>query len=260
MNNGPMLFLGLFASMAISWVTFVLGPQVQMGNLQPATTVAALPAVYPNAAPGLARQGAEVYRASGCVYCHTQQVRPRELGPDLARGWGIRRSVAHDYIYAQTVMLGAQRVGPDLANAGLRMDAAAVLARLWDARAVEPKSLMPPYKYLFDVRKIGRTPSPDALAVGRGFAAPQGYEIVPRPAARALAAYVASLRQEPYLFEAPPPPGPTGTNAPAAGSPDVSGPALPAGTNRANPQLAAPKQNEGGSAITNPQSSDAPAK
>jgi cytochrome c oxidase cbb3-type subunit 2 len=157
-------------------------------------------------------------------------------------------------------MLGAQRVGPDLANAGLRMDAAAVLARLWDARAVEPKSLMPPYKYLFDVRKIGRTPSPDALAVGRGFAAPQGYEIVPRPAARALAAYVASLRQEPYLFEAPPPPGSAGTNAPAAGSPDVSGPALPAGTNRANPQLAAPKQNEGGSAITNPQSSDAPAK
>ena len=83
MNSGPMLFLGLFASMAISWVTFVLGPQAQMGNLQPAKTVAPLPAVYPNTTPGLARQGAEVYRASGCAYCHTEQVRPAEL----ARTW-----------------------------------------------------------------------------------------------------------------------------------------------------------------------------
>jgi cytochrome c oxidase cbb3-type subunit 2 len=222
-NNGLMLFFGLFASMAISWVAFVLGPQAQMGNLQPATTVAALPAVYPNAAPGLARQGAEVYRACGCAYCHTEQVRPKELGADLARGWGIRRSVAHDYIFDQTVLLGAQRVGPDLANAGLRMDAAAALARLWDARIFETKSLMPPYKYLFDVRKIGRTPSPDALAVKREFAAPQGYEIVPRPAARALAAYVASLRQEPYLFEAPPPPGMVFTNAEAGGTNTPSG-------------------------------------
>jgi cytochrome c oxidase cbb3-type subunit 2 len=254
MNNGPMLFLGLFASMAISWVTFVLGPQAQMGNLQPAKTVAPLPAVYPNTTPGLARQGAEVYRASGCAYCHTEQVRPAELGSDLARGWGIRRSVAHDYIFDQPVMPGAQRVGPDLANAGLRMSSMAVLVRLWDARIINhldaAHSLMPPYRYLFDVRKIGRTPSPDALVVPPEFAAPQGCEIVPRPAARALAAYVANLRQEPYLFEAPPPPDLAGTNAAAAGS----------GTNALNPQLAAPKQGEDGSAIPNlPRQSEATA-
>jgi cytochrome c oxidase cbb3-type subunit 2 len=269
MNNGPMLFLGLFASMAISWVAFVLGPQAQMGGLQPAKTVAALPVVYPNTTSGLARQGEEVYRACGCVYCHTAQVRPKELGSDLAHGWGVRRSVAHDYIYEQTVMLGMQRVGPDLANAGLRMDATAVLARLWDARMFEAKSLMPPYRYLFELRKIGRTPTPDALVVRPEFAAPPGYEIVPRPAARALAAYVASLRQEPYLFEAPPPAGSVstnaaagGTNAPAGGTNAAVGgtnaatgstnapaagngvPALPVGTNAANPQ----------SAIRNPQS------
>ena len=258
MNNGPLLFLGLFASLAISWVTFVLGPQAQMGNLQPAATVAALPAVYPNTAPGLARQGAEVYRANGCVYCHTQQVRPKELGSDLAHGWGIRRSVAHDYIFDGTVMLGAQRLGPDLANAGLRMDATAALARLWEPRALNNldagHSIMPAYKYLFDVRKIGRAPSPDALVTGSAFAAPPGYEIVPRPAALALAAYVASLRQEVYLFEAPPPPGspaataltaatnaPTGgTNAPAGGTNSPAGgsgvPALPVGSNAPAPQ------------------------
>jgi cytochrome c oxidase cbb3-type subunit 2 len=252
MNNGPMLFLGLFASMAISWVTFVLGPLAQMGNLQPARTLAALPVAYPNSPPGLAAQGAEVYRACGCAYCHTQQVRPAELGPDLARGWGIRRSVAHDYIFDGTVMLGAQRLGPDLANAGLRMDAMAVLARLWDPRMVNnldsAHSMMPSYRYLFDVRKIGRAPSANALPVRPEFAPPAGYEIVPRTAARALAAYVAALRQEPYLFEAPPPPGTVYTNAPAGGTnapPNGTNatigtnvPPLPAGTNAANPQSA----------------------
>ncbi|MGA2540192.1 MAG: cbb3-type cytochrome c oxidase subunit II [Verrucomicrobiota bacterium] len=253
MNNGPMLFLGLFAAMAISWVTFVLGPQAQMGNLQQARTVGGVAAPYPNNSPGLARQGAEVYRACGCVYCHTEQVRPKELGSDLAHGWGIRRSVAHDYIYDATVMLGTQRVGPDLANAGLRMDAMAVLVRLWDPRTINHldavHSIMPAYKYLFEVRKIGRTPSPEAL----GVAAPQGYEIVPRPAAWALAAYVANLRQEPYLFEAPPPPGSISTNTPAGGTNAPAGgtnapagganapaagsgvPALPGGTNAAKP-------------------------
>ena len=258
MNNGPVIFLGLFFSMAISWVAFVLGPQAQLAGLQQARTVAPVPASYPNPSPGLAQQGEQVYRASGCVYCHTEQVRPKELGSDLARGWGVRRSVAHDYIYDQTVMLGTQRLGPDLANAGLRMDAMAMLLRLWDPRTVNHldagHSIMPAYKYLFDVRKIGRAPSPDALVVAPNFAAPAGYEIVPRPAARALAAYVENLRQEAYLFEAPPPPGspvanalatatnaPAGqTNAPAGGTnrPAAGGgvPALPGGTNAAAPQ------------------------
>ena len=251
MNSGPLLFLGLFVSMAVSWVTFVLGPQAQLADLQQAKTVAPLPVSYPNTPPGQARQGEQVYRACGCAYCHTEQVRPAELGSDLARGWGARRSVAHDYIYDQTVLLGAQRLGPDLANAGLRMDATAALARLWEPRALNNldagHSIMPAYKYLFDVRKIGRAPSPDALVTGPKFAAPAGYEIVPRPAARALAAYVAGLRQEAYLFEAPPPAGspsanaltaatnaPTGeTNAPAGGTTSPAAgsgaPALPSG-------------------------------
>ncbi|MGD1085190.1 MAG: cbb3-type cytochrome c oxidase subunit II [Verrucomicrobiota bacterium] len=218
MNSGPLLFLGLFVSMAVSWAAFILAPQLQLGNLEPAKTVSvtSVPVDYPNNLPGMARQGAEVYRASGCAYCHTEQVRPANLGSDLARGWGIRRSVAHDYIFDQTLLLGDQRIGPDLANAGSRMDANAVLARLWDPRNPQPGSIMPPYRYLFDVRKIGRAPSTNALVVPPQFAAPAGYEIIPRPPALALAAYVANLRQDNYLFEVPPPPSaiPAGTNAP----------------------------------------------
>src|SRR5437660_1007432 len=38
------------------------------------------------------------------------------VGPDIARGWGLRRSVAEDFLFDNPVMLGSQRIGPDLAN------------------------------------------------------------------------------------------------------------------------------------------------
>jgi cytochrome c oxidase cbb3-type subunit 2 len=118
-------------------------------------------------------------------------------------------------------MLGSQRVGPDLANAGKRMDAAAVLLRLYDPRILTPGSIMPPYPFLFDKRKIQDAPSADALQLGPAFAPPPGYEIVPTPQARALASYITSLHQDGYLFEAPPPPQPPGkTNAPAKAAPN----------------------------------------
>ncbi len=222
MNNGPLLFLGLFVAMACSWLSFVLGPQLQIGDMRPTTNilVGASGQVYPNPEPGAARQGAEIYRAEGCACCHTEQVRPRSLGSDINRGWGIRRSTGYDYLFDQPVFLGSLRVGPDLANAGKRMDAAAVLLRLYEPRALIPGSIMPPYPFLFDKHKVQGIPSTNALQLPAPFAPPAGYEILPRPAARALAAYVTSLHQDGYLFEAPPPPMPPGkTNAPATNAP-----------------------------------------
>jgi cytochrome c oxidase cbb3-type subunit 2 len=230
MNSGPLLFLGLFVTMACSWLSFVLGPQLQIGDMRPTTNmmVGASGQIYPNPEPGAARQGAEIYRANGCVSCHTEQVRPpldlsldehgrpRDLGADIYRGWGIRGSTGYDYLFEQPVLLGSQRVGPDLANAGRRMDAVAVLVRLYEPRALTPGSIMPPHPFLFDKHKIQGLRSADALQLPAPFAPLPGYEIVPRPEARALAAYVTSLHQDGYLFEAPPPPLPPGkTNAPA---------------------------------------------
>ena len=79
MNNGPLLFLGLFVAMCCSWLSFVLGPQLQIGDMRPTTNivVGASGQIYPNAAPGVASQGADIYRAAGCASCHTEQVRPR---------------------------------------------------------------------------------------------------------------------------------------------------------------------------------------
>lgn len=39
MNSGPLLFLGLFVTMACSWLSFVLGPQLQIGHLTQTNTV-----------------------------------------------------------------------------------------------------------------------------------------------------------------------------------------------------------------------------
>jgi len=220
MNNGPLLFLGLFAAMVCSWLSFVMAPQVQIGNLPQTNTVAvgdASSLTYPLAPSGDAHQGAGVYQANGCAACHTQMVRPQELGSDISHGWGVRRSVAEDYLFDQPVLLGSQRIGPDLANYGRRSDINGVLMRLYDPRSVVPGSVMPAYRFLFETRKIEGAPSTNALVLPDKIGPPPGYEVVPGPEARALAAYLLSLRQDGYLFEAPPPPLPkTNGVAPAA--------------------------------------------
>jgi len=208
MNSGPMLFLGLFATMACSWTSFVLGPQLQLGGLSQTNTVVlgdAVSQTYPLAQPGQAAAGAEVYRANGCAACHTEMVRSKDLGSDLARGWGLRRSLAEDYLFERPVMLGSQRVGPDLANYGRFADVNGILLHLYAPQFVTAGSVMPPYRFLFEPRKIGLFPSRDAMVLPEQIAPPAGCEVVPRPQARALAAYLLSLRQDNYLFEAPPP-------------------------------------------------------
>jgi cbb3-type cytochrome oxidase cytochrome c subunit len=125
-------------------------------------------------------------------------------GADIARGWGSRQSVAADYLYDQPVQLGSLRAGPDLANIGVRApDANWQLQHLYAPKSVTPNSTMPSFKFLFEVRKIGATPSPDALNLPKEFAAADGFEIVPRPEAKKLAAYLLGLKANVPLYEAP---------------------------------------------------------
>jgi cbb3-type cytochrome oxidase cytochrome c subunit len=124
-------------------------------------------------------------------------------GPDIARGWGMRQSVAEDYLYDQPVQLGSLRAGPDLANAGARADANWQLLHLYAPKSVVKGSTMPPFRYLSEVRKIGREPSPTALKLPPEFAPPAGCEVVPKPEAVELAAYLLSLRATAPLYSAP---------------------------------------------------------
>jgi cbb3-type cytochrome oxidase cytochrome c subunit len=301
MNQGPFIFLGLFFALAVSWFGLIVQPQLQIGRAQLTTNIVDSAQVYPQARPGLAQRGLQVYRSLGCASCHTQQmqqegtvfdvilagpgtnvaeviktviaVRPDltapeasklverapvpvlehvadrsraaaaadqltaagakvethivPVGADIARGWGLARSVAADFLYDQPVMLGAQRIGPDLANVGLRLpDADWHYRHLYDPTSVVPKSVMPPYRFLFEsapARPGAAVESPKALVSDSalfagsrtnwtqagetgpndGRAPEAGSRLVPTDDARALVAYLLSLKAHTPLLERP---------------------------------------------------------
>jgi cytochrome c oxidase cbb3-type subunit 2 len=125
-------------------------------------------------------------------------------GVDISRGWGLRQSVAADFLYDYPVQLGSLRAGPDLANIGVRApDLNWQLVHLYAPQAVVKNSAMPPFRFLFEVRKIVGAPSPDALRFPKDFPPPAGCEVVPTPEAKQLAAYLLSLRADAPLYEAP---------------------------------------------------------
>lgn len=125
-------------------------------------------------------------------------------GSDIARGWGIRHSVAEDFLYDYPVQLGSLRAGPDLGNVGARLpDAQSIMLHLYAPKALMKDSLMPAYRSLFETRKVRWTRSADALNVPKELAPAEGYEIVPKPAARELIAYLQSLHADAPLYDAP---------------------------------------------------------
>lgn len=228
MNRGPLMLVGLLAALASSTLGLVVAPQLQIGRQKP-ELLESTGAYFPLQRPGAAEQGRHVYRKAGCAECHTQQVRPKNLGADEQRGWGVRRTVAADYLYDQPMLLGNSRLGPDLANVGLRLadkdpvkQAANIeqaLLHLYAPQAVTPGSIMPPHQYLFEERAVGKTPSANALKLTGAHAPKAGFEIVPKQEALALVAYLLNLRADISIFEAPLPlPPADDTNAVATAS------------------------------------------
>lgn len=134
------------------------------------------------------------------------------VGADISRHWGSRHSVAEDFLWDNPVQLGSIRVGPDLANVGMRYDVNWELMHLYKPTSEVPTSNMPSFRFLFRKQKIGDAPSPDALPLAGGDV-PAGYEMVPTDDAKNLAAYLLSLRADVSLHDAP-----FTTAAPAAGA------------------------------------------
>lgn len=210
MNNGPLLFLGIFFTVAFSWTGIVLTnlvQQTQSGATKPFYDVAN-ERLVPSPMTGLAKQGQKVYQDLGCVYCHSQQVRsPLRSGetksPDVVRGWGERPNVARDYVQDGRLFLGTMRTGPDLRNIGQRnADPDWHYKHLYNPVITSKDSLMAPFPFLFEKRQIIGEPATNALKLTAEFAPPPGYEIVPTARADALVAYLLSLRTDYSLPEA----------------------------------------------------------
>lgn len=89
-------------------------------------------------------RGMRVYRAEGCWYCHTGNVRGTSV--DAALG---DRSDAARYAGLSPAMLGVERIGPDLSNVATTFtDPAALAAYLRDPAKDRHRTAMPSYGFL----------------------------------------------------------------------------------------------------------------
>lgn len=166
------------------------------------------------------QRGLEVYVSEGCVYCHTQQVRP--IPQDTAR-YG-RASAPGDYArlkptgpWRQTPsVLGTERTGPDLSNIGERQPSEMWHhIHLYQPRAVVGGSPMPAFPWLYEVKS-----EPDAgqtvIPIPGEYAPEQG-RVLATERAEALVAYLLSREQAPL-------PGRSGEDrAPPGGDGSVDG-------------------------------------
>lgn len=209
MNRMPLLLTGIFLTFFFSWVGLVALPYFQIGQYKPEIDEITKDQTPP-AFSGEAMQGASIYAANGCIYCHSQQVRPTEAGSDLERGWGARRTVARDYMRDKVAFFGTSRTGPDLSNIGARQPSVEWhYQHLYQPQVVSNGSIMPPFKFLFEKRRIVNQPSADAIKMMPPDTAEPGWEIVPTNEARLLVQYLISLKRSTYpLPEAPDEPAP----------------------------------------------------
>ncbi len=203
MNSLRTLFIGFTITFTLAWLGLVIIPYFQLGQLAPQVDEDAGMS-YPLIRSGLAERGKQVYQANGCIYCHSQQVRPMDADPIKGRGWGPRRTVARDYIYDKPHLLGTMRTGPDLTNIGKRQPSADWHhAHLYAPQSMAEYSVMPPYRYIYTVQKIKSTPNPKAVKLAKGYQPEEGYEVIPTPDAIALVAYLQSMDRTYALPEAP---------------------------------------------------------
>ena len=203
MNKITRLFFGVFVLFGAAWLGLVAYPYLTFAGLRQSKDDAT-GALAPLGNPGTAAQGARVYAANGCLYCHSQFVRAQDEGNDIARKWGTRRTVARDYMFDRQVFLGTSRLGADLSNVGVRQTDPQWFYRiLYSPQTMSPEVSMPAYRWLFVTREIQGQPSVDALKLEGPEAPSPGYEIVPTEEGKALVGYLLSLKKNYPLPEAP---------------------------------------------------------
>ena len=108
-------------------------------------------------------RGIAIYKAEGCVYCHTQQI--RALPSDQKRyGWKMVDapvSNSWEYVNDRSSFLGTKRTGPDLARVGGKYSSEWHWAHFKNPRNMGEKfnqargpyqnaSVMPSYNFLTD--------------------------------------------------------------------------------------------------------------
>jgi cytochrome c oxidase cbb3-type subunit 2 len=189
MENEIKLVGGAVLTLALATAAMIAAPFLQLKDVPPPA------GLKPYTAQEL--RGRQVYIASGCIACHTQQPSATGAGrADAMRGWG-RPSVAADYFYDRPPLLGTMRTGPDLFNVGDRIPSEDWhYGHLYQPRAYVPASVMPAFPFLFEsVVDVEIRPGQYTVPLPET-ATPPGHKIVPTQDARDLVAYLKAMRRK----------------------------------------------------------------
>ena len=193
MKSEYQLLTGGMAMLGISTSFLVVIPYMTVRDVKP------IEGLKPYTSAEL--RGRTQYIANGCVYCHSQQPRAKAFAPDFERGWG-RATVAGDYAYDTPHLLGTMRTGPDLMNIGVRQPSADWhLGHLYQPRAYIPGSIMPSYRFLFELKD-----KPEAgdveVALPPGYV-PDGKVVIASKEVLDLVSYLKSLNRSYPVLAAP---------------------------------------------------------
>ncbi len=139
MRMTPTVILaGVLALLAAIALTMVYWPYAQQDTT---------PSEIWRARTAVEEAGRKIYIANGCVYCHTQSVRPFD--------WDIgseRIAQSGDYIADEPIQLGSERTGVDLSQEGGEHPDDWHHAHFTNPRYTRPSSIMPPFKWLGEER------------------------------------------------------------------------------------------------------------
>ena len=190
-QNHKLLFgIVFFGFVALSIIIAII-PAVQVNDRDPMCGV--------NTLTLSEFRGLNTYVSEGCLYCHTQQVRPLKLDKIFGRP-----SSPLDYSYLQPIddirmtpaVLGSERTGPDLSNIGNRQPSEIWHhIHLYSPRAVVKSSIMQAYTWLYETKETPDSndlviPVPDEYAPANG-------KVVAKQEAKDLVAYLLFLKQKP---------------------------------------------------------------
>lgn len=199
-SNPKKLFSAALALFLLLALIICIFPAFDMMTIKP----------LPNSKPHTEQEmrGREIYVREGCIACHTQQVR----NVDMDAVFGKRPSIAADYARNKrpnlwqnsTNLMGSERTGPDLTNVGERQSSIDwQYSHLYNPRSVVPESVMPSYKWLFEV-KDQLSPNDHEVKVPDKFRIGIKGKIVPTQDAQDLVAYLLSLKQTELPQSIPP--------------------------------------------------------
>lgn len=188
MEHELKLVMGAMVALSLATSAMIVVPFLQLKD------VPAPEALKPYTSQQL--RGRDAYMGNGCIACHTQQPSTTGAGvADAQRGWG-RASVAADYHYDSPPLLGTMRTGPDLFNIGARQPSADWhLGHLFQPRAYVPGSIMPAYRYLFEIKDPASVAKDERVVTLPPGTIAHDKVVVAKPEALDLVAYLQGLNR-----------------------------------------------------------------